>query len=78
MTSSTLLSLSHSSVSAFGTRYQQPLQEMALAHSVEALVEGSNMSELQEGAVSIVLNKRVLNVSRCREVYEPGESMAYP
>jgi hypothetical protein len=45
---SMLLSLSHSSVSAFGTRYQQPLQEMDLAHSVEALVEGSDMSELQE------------------------------
>lgn len=48
-TSSTPLSLSHSSVSAFGTRYQQPLQEMDLAHSIEALVEGSYMSELQEG-----------------------------
>jgi hypothetical protein len=45
---SMLLSLSHSSVSAFGTRYQQPLQEMDLAHSIEALVEGSDMSELQE------------------------------
>ncbi|KAG1749964.1 glycosyltransferase family 31 protein [Suillus paluster] len=48
-TSSMLLSWAHSSVSTFGTRYQQPLQEMDLAHSVEALVEGSDMSKLQEG-----------------------------
>lgn len=46
---STPSSWSHSSVATFGTRYQQPLQEMDLAHSVEALVEGSHMSELQEG-----------------------------
>ncbi|KAG0708833.1 glycosyltransferase family 31 protein [Suillus ampliporus] len=48
-TSPTPLSWAHSSVSTFGTRYQQPLQEMDLAHSVEALVEGSDMSKLHEG-----------------------------
>jgi hypothetical protein len=50
---------------------------MDLAHSVEALVEGSDMSELQEGAISIVLEKFMLNVSGCREVYRHRESMAH-
>jgi len=47
-------SWAHSSVSTFGTRYQQPLQDMDFAHTVEALVEGSDMSKLQEGAFPIV------------------------
>ncbi|KAG9314337.1 glycosyltransferase family 31 protein [Chiua virens] len=38
-----------SSVSTFGVRYQQPIQDMTLAESVEALVEGSDMSSLREG-----------------------------
>ncbi|KAJ8595903.1 hypothetical protein M405DRAFT_727139 [Rhizopogon salebrosus TDB-379] len=42
-------SWAHSSVSTFGTRYQQPLLEMDFAHTVEALVEGSDMSKLREG-----------------------------
>jgi len=41
-------SWSHSSVSTFGGRYQQPVQDMTLAESVEALVEGSDMSRLRE------------------------------
>ncbi|KAG8219790.1 hypothetical protein J3R82DRAFT_762 [Butyriboletus roseoflavus] len=42
-------SWAHSSVSTFGVRYQQPVQDMTLAESVEALVEGSEMSKLHEG-----------------------------
>ncbi|KIJ22237.1 glycosyltransferase family 31 protein [Paxillus involutus ATCC 200175] len=38
-----------SSVSTFGLRYQQPLQDMTFAETVEALVEGSDMSKLREG-----------------------------
>ncbi|KAF9237335.1 glycosyltransferase family 31 protein [Melanogaster broomeanus] len=38
-----------SSVSTFGTQYQQPLQDMTFAETVEALVEGSDMSRLREG-----------------------------
>ncbi|KIJ68480.1 glycosyltransferase family 31 protein [Hydnomerulius pinastri MD-312] len=41
-------SWAHSSVSTFGVRYQQPLQDMPLMESVEALVEGSDMSKIRE------------------------------
>lgn len=44
-------SWAHSSVSTFGVRYQQPVQDMTLVESVEALVEGSDMSKLREGSV---------------------------
>lgn len=40
----------HSSVSTFGARYNPPLPKLSPAHSVEALVEGSAMSMLREGA----------------------------
>lgn len=40
----------HSSVSTFGVRYDPPLPELSPAHGVEALVEGSEMSMLREGA----------------------------
>jgi len=39
-----------SSVSTFGVRYQLPLQELSIPHSVEALVEGSEMSQIREGS----------------------------
>ncbi|KAF8445912.1 hypothetical protein L210DRAFT_3528682 [Boletus edulis BED1] len=42
-------SWAQSSVSTFGVRYQQPVLDMTLAESVEALVEGSDMSRLREG-----------------------------
>lgn len=45
-------SWAQSSVSTFGVRYQQPVQDMTLAESVEALVEGSDMSRLREGSFS--------------------------
>jgi len=45
----TPLAWAHSSVSTFGTRYSPPIQDMSLWHSVEALVEGSDMSMLREG-----------------------------
>jgi len=38
----------HSSVSRFGTRYVPPLQDMTTWQSVEALVEGSDMSKIRE------------------------------
>ncbi|KAI6047660.1 glycosyltransferase family 31 protein [Pisolithus marmoratus] len=38
-----------SSVSTFGVTYQAPLQDMTTAESVEALVEGSEMSRIREG-----------------------------
>lgn len=39
----------HSSVSTFGVRYSPPLPDLSITHSVEALVEGSDMSKLREG-----------------------------
>jgi hypothetical protein len=38
-----------SSVSTFGTRYNLPLPNMTISQSIEALVEGSDMSKLHEG-----------------------------
>ena len=40
----------HSSVSTFGVRYDPPLPDLSPAHGAEALVEGSGMSLLREGA----------------------------
>lgn len=40
---------SRSSVSTFGTRYTLPLPNLTVSQSIEALVEGSDMSELYEG-----------------------------
>ncbi|KAF8807379.1 hypothetical protein BYT27DRAFT_7189471 [Phlegmacium glaucopus] len=40
----------HSSVSTFGVRYQPPLLDLSPAYSIEALVEGSDMSMIQEGS----------------------------
>ena len=45
----TPLAWAHSSVSTFGARYSPPVQDMSPWHSVEALVEGSDMSILREG-----------------------------
>ena len=45
----TPLAWAHSSVSTFGVRYSPPIQDMTLWHSIEALVEGSDMSMLREG-----------------------------
>jgi len=39
----------YSSVSTFGVRYTPPLPELTSTHSVEALVEGSDMSTIREG-----------------------------
>lgn len=44
----TPLAWAHSSVSAFGVRYSPPIQDMSLWYSVEALIEGSDMSMLRE------------------------------
>jgi hypothetical protein len=40
----------YSSVSTWGVRYSPPLPDMKLSHSVEALVEGSEMSTIREGS----------------------------
>ena len=40
----------HSTVSKFGTRYSPPVSEALLDYSVEALVEGSDMSMVHDGA----------------------------
>ncbi|TFY50274.1 hypothetical protein EVG20_g11615, partial [Dentipellis fragilis] len=42
---------SRSTVSTFGTRYSPPLPELTIEQSVEALVEGSDMSVLTEGSI---------------------------
>ena len=41
----------HSTVSKFGVRYSPPVWDLNLDHSVETLVEGSDMSMVHEGAV---------------------------
>ena len=38
-----------STVSKFGSKSNLPLTELSTTHSVEALVEGSDMSRLREG-----------------------------
>jgi hypothetical protein len=45
----TPLSWGRSSVSTFGVRYTPPLPDLSPIHSVEAFVEGSDMSLLREG-----------------------------
>lgn len=47
-------SWAHSSVSTFGTKYQVPTQDLTIPESVEALVEGSDMSKLHEGTAADV------------------------
>ncbi|KAG6814053.1 hypothetical protein H0H92_003100 [Tricholoma furcatifolium] len=41
---------SYSTVSTFGVRYVPPLPDLSIRHSVEALVEGSDMSMIREGS----------------------------
>jgi hypothetical protein len=43
----------HSSVTKFGSRYSPPLQEMTTWQSVEALIEGSEMSKIREGEITL-------------------------
>lgn len=45
---------SKSSVSLFGSRYSPPIAELTWKQSVEALVEGSDMSRLFEGAFFLI------------------------
>ncbi|TFK41185.1 hypothetical protein BDQ12DRAFT_697078 [Crucibulum laeve] len=46
----TSAALAHSSVSTFGVRYAPPVPELTPKQSVEALIEGSEMSLLREGS----------------------------
>lgn len=52
-TTPTPASWAHSSVSTFGVRYAPPLPELTPLQSVEALVEGSNMSFIADAAGSM-------------------------
>lgn len=51
----------HSSVSTFRVRYTPPLPDLSTTHSVEALVEGSDMSLLREGMFISLIAQFVLN-----------------
>ena len=44
-----------SSVSTFQVRYAPPVPSLSLAHSIEALVEGSEMSRLRKSTCSSAL-----------------------
>lgn len=48
----------YSTVSKFGARYSAPIPDLDLAYTVEALVEGSAMSQLHEGAVLFCGHRR--------------------
>ena len=48
-------SWAQSSVSTFGVRYVPPVPELSAAYSVEALVEGSEMSSLGEGILHALI-----------------------
>ncbi|KAF7985355.1 hypothetical protein HWV62_6577 [Athelia sp. TMB] len=50
MNGATPTAWAHSSVSTFGTRYTPPVPDLSTVESVEALVEGSDMSLLREGS----------------------------
>ena len=50
----------HSTVSKFGVRYSPPVWDLNLDHSVEALVEGSDMSMVHEGAARHRLSCRFI------------------
>lgn len=56
--SGTRSSWAHSSVSTFGVRYSPPLPDLSMKHSVEALVEGSDMSQLREGTSTSYSQKK--------------------
>ncbi len=56
--SGTRSSWAHSSVSTFGVRYSPPVPDLSMKHSVEALVEGSDMSQLREGTLTSYSQKK--------------------
>ena len=68
--SGTRSSWAHSSVSTFGVKYNPPLPDLSMKHSVEALVEGSDMSQLREGNVNPLIishnTKEFLLIQRVR------------
>ena len=45
----------YSTVSTFGVRYVPPLPDLSPRHSIEALVEGSDMSTIREGTFASFL-----------------------
>ena len=61
----TPLAWAHSSVSTFGVRYSPPIQDMSLWQSVEALVEGSDMSMLREGLFWSIFNAVLSHSDPC-------------
>jgi hypothetical protein len=52
----------YSTVSTFGVRYMPPLPDLTTLQSVEALVEGSDMSVIREGIL-------VLHSHRVTDIY---------
>ena len=52
----------YSSVSTFGVRYVPPLPDLSTTHSVEALVEGSDMSLIREG-MEITVTKNTVRLT---------------
>lgn len=46
----------YSTVSTFGVRYTPPLPDLSTTYSVEALVEGSDMSLIREGNIIPIMN----------------------
>ena len=71
----TPLAWAHSSVSTFGARYSPPIQDMSLWHTIEALVEGSDMSMLREGlllsAFDAVFSRVLTRVVNFRQSHDP-------
>jgi hypothetical protein len=59
----------HSSVTTFGVRYSPPVPDLSPSHGVEALVEGSEMSMLREGAF-LTYHLTCLILSRLRESHD--------
>ncbi|KAI0322630.1 hypothetical protein OF83DRAFT_1254585 [Amylostereum chailletii] len=60
---------SYSTVETFGTRYSPPLPDLTPAQSIEALVEGSEMSLLHEGSIltwSFISSRRTCGIWRPR------------
>ena len=49
----------HSTVSRFGVRYSPPLPDLSLDYSVEALVEGSDMSMVHDGVCALLASQYI-------------------
>ena len=69
----------HSSVSTFRVRYAPPLPDLSISQSLEALVEGSDMSLLREGEPHLTATEILGNsLYRLRECYDSGICVGTP